>query len=138
MLGCQGACQVIDSSADVCCRFTGVSWRGQLWRAAIRVSQSMIFLGYWGTEEQAAQAYDQAAIAYGVRSQAWAQLSLSAKALPDLMSLLDTVPGIGKRFGCIKTQSEEDHMQGIRTLNFPADHTPEDLQAEGGDAVRMR
>lgn len=98
MLGCQ--------DADVFCRFTGVTRAGRLWKASIRVNK-IIFLGHWWTEEQAAQAYDQAAIAFGVRGQAWAQLPSSAEVMPNPTSLLVIVPSIGN--GCIKTQSAHKH-----------------------------
>lgn len=62
----------------------------------------MIFLGGWGTEVQAAQAYDQAAIAYGVRNQARVQLSPSAETEFQFNKAARQRPCIYKAFWCIK------------------------------------
>lgn len=155
MLGCQDACQVINKLTGVFCSITGVTRRGQLWKAVIRVSQRSVFLGLWWTEEQAGRAYDQAAIAYGVRSQACAQLSASAECHP-IQRVCWTAPlALIRHFdassrSCPQALSEhikfnlhlkKDHMQGRRSLNFPADYTLEDrtaLQAKGGEAVAMQ
>lgn len=53
-------------SRPMASRFKGVSWHGRdrLWRASIKVNQKVIGLGYFKVEEDAARAYDAAAVRY--------------------------------------------------------------------------
>lgn len=65
---------ITDCCADFIGRFTGVTQsltkHGHTWRARLRVKGGFVGLGHWETEEQAARAFDAAAIADGVRVQA--------------------------------------------------------------------
>lgn len=47
-------------------RLKGVSWskKAKKWEARIRVYGKLLFLGYYGTEEEGARAYDSAAISH--------------------------------------------------------------------------
>lgn len=53
-------------------RFRGVSWgrRDEKWAAGIRVSPKKVFLGYFDKEEDAAKAFDRAAIRFGFAREA--------------------------------------------------------------------
>lgn len=46
------------------CQYRGVSWHNSKWKAQISVGGHMHFLGYFSTQENAACAFDRAAVAY--------------------------------------------------------------------------
>ena len=74
-------------------RFVGVTWnkRQQQWRASIEICGTKVFLGVFPSEEQAAEAFDRAAL---VRSRQFARLNFPEKAA--LYEMDATCVGRGK------------------------------------------